>query len=135
MMITGAAATLIQEWWLRGSSQVTYPVIYLVQASDTPPEMDEARKRGESREEYLEIARKAIDSQARHVYPAVYPGSRFIWLTSTIGGFRFASVIFYPPVVRRAMKCGVLDIAERGLVLKDAHGTVVLPSSPATRLQ
>src|SRR5687767_6377715 len=124
MAITDAAAQVIRHWW-RGSSELSYPVVYLVQASYPPPEITEAVKRGASRKELEEIAQKALKSVPRYVWPAVYPGSHFIWLTSTINGFRFASRFFYPPPVRRAMKNGVLDAAERGLVLTDAGGRVV----------
>jgi hypothetical protein len=133
MAITDAAAQVIQRW-LRTSSDLSYPVIYLVQASDTPAEVTEALKRGTSRKELAKIAKKALQSVPRYVWPAVYPGSRFVWLTTTINGFRFASRLFYPPPVRRAMKNGVLDVAERGLVLKDAKGTVVLPANAAGTL-
>ena len=133
MTITDAAAEVIRHWW-RGSSKLPYPVIYLVQASETPPEITEAVKRGASTKELEEIAQKALKSVPRYVWPAVYPGSRFIWLTSTINGFRFASCLFYPSPVRRAMKNGVLDAAKRGLVLRDAKGKVVLPASATDAL-
>jgi hypothetical protein len=128
MTITNAAAEVIRHW-LRGSSDLSYPVIYLVQASDTSPEVNEALRRGATREELQALAQKDRKLMPRYVWPGVYPGSHFIWLTSTISGFRFASRLFYPPSVRRAMKSGVLDAAERGLVLKDANGTVVLPAT------
>ena len=128
MTITNAAAEIIR-CWLQGSSDLSYPVIYLVQASDTSPEVNEALKRGVGRKELQELAHKDMKSMPRYVWPAVYPGSRFVWLTSTINGFRFASRLFYPPRVRRAMKNGLLDAAERGLVLKAADGTVVLPGN------
>jgi len=128
MTITNAAAEVIRHW-LSGSSDLSYPVIYLVQTSDTPPEVTEALRRGVSRKELQEIAQRTMKSVPRYVCPAIYPGSRFIWLTTTIKGFRFASRLFYPPRVRRAMKNGVLDAAQRGLVLKDANGTVVLPAN------
>jgi hypothetical protein len=128
MTITNAAAEIIRRW-LQGSSDLSYPVIYLVQASDTSPAVNEALKRGVGRKELQELAQKDMKLMPRYVWPAVYPGSHFIWLTSTINGFRFASRLFYPPPVRRAMKNGVLDTAERGLVLKAADGTVVLPAN------
>jgi hypothetical protein len=131
MTITNAAAEIIRRW-LRGSSDLSYPVIYLVQASDTPPEVSKALERGISRKQLQEITHTAMKTVPRYVCPAVYPGSHFIWLTTTINGFRFASRFFYPPHVRRAMKNGVLDAAERGLVLKDADGEVVLPADAGT---
>src|SRR5882762_8564064 len=128
MTITNAAAEVIREW-LRASSALSYPVIYLCQASDTPTEITEALKRGTSRKELQQIAHRTLKSERKYLCPLVYPGSYFVWLTTTINGFRFASRLFYTRAVRRAMKNGVLDAAERGLVLKDADGTVVLPTS------
>jgi hypothetical protein len=133
MTITDAAADVIRRW-LKSSSDLSYPVIYLVQASDTPPEVTEALERGVGRKQLQEITQKALKSMPKQVWPAVYPGSRFIWLTTTINGFRFASRLFYPPPVRRAMKNGILDVGARGLVLKDADGTVVLPANATSAL-
>jgi hypothetical protein len=128
MTITNAAAEVIREW-LRASSDLCHPVVYLGQSSNTPAEVTEALKRGASRKELEEITQRTLKSEPRHLCPLVYPSSHFIWLTTTINGFRFASRLFYPSAVRRAMKNGVLDAAERGLVLKDADGTAVLPTN------
>jgi hypothetical protein len=128
MTITNAAAEVIREW-LRASRELSHPVVYLGQASNTPAEVTEALKRRASRKELQEITQRTRKSELKCLYPLVYPSSHFIWLTTAINGFRFASRLFYPSAVRRAMKNGVLDAAERGLVLKDADGTVVLPSN------
>jgi hypothetical protein len=128
MTITSAAAAVIREF-LRCSADLAHPVVYLGQVSDTPEEVTEALRRRASRKELKEIALRTIHSKPRFLYPLVYPGSHFIWLTTTIDGFRFASRFFYPRNVRRAMKNGILDAVDRGLVLRDANGTVVLPSN------
>lgn len=133
MTITQAAADVIREW-LRSSSEVAHPVIYLGVASNTPAAVSQALKRGVSRKELEEITLSAMKSEPKYLYPLVYPGSHFLRLASTISGFRFAARFFYPPHVRRAIKSGVLDAAERGLVLKDANGTVVLPPNSAGAL-
>ena len=128
-MITSAAAEVIREW-LRASSSLSHPVVYLGQASNSPPEVTEAVKRGLRGKELEQIARRALKSQPKYLYPLVYPSSRFMWLTTTIDGIRFASLVFYPRGVRSAMKNGSLDAAGRGLILRDAHGAVVLPTNP-----
>jgi len=130
MTITNAAADVIREW-LRCSSGLARPVVYLGQGSNTPAEVAEALKRGVDRKELQEITLRTMNSETRYLYPLVYPSSHFIWLTTTVNGFRFASRLFYPPNVRQAMKSGVLDAAKRGLVLKNADGTVVLPRNAA----
>ena len=132
MTITGAAADTIRNALRR--SGVGDPVVQLVEGStETPPEVDQAIKRGASRGEISHIWRRASETMPIYLYPLVYPRSNFLWVfTTKIGGFRFASSLFYPRKARPALKRGVLDVAERGLVLKDADGTVVLPD-PAAR--
>jgi hypothetical protein len=126
MTITPAAAEMIRDQLRR--SEIANPVVCLVQTSNTPPEIVEALKRGATRKEIEQITLTALAKEPKYVYPAIYPRSHFLWIfTTTIGGFPFASPLFHPPYARRAMKRGVLDVAERGLVLKDADGTVVLP--------
>jgi hypothetical protein len=44
------------------------------------------------------------------------------------------SPFFHPPYARRAMRKGVLDVAEQGLILKDADGKVVLPKQAENAL-
>jgi hypothetical protein len=127
MMITNAAGEVIREW-LRASSSLPRPVVYLGQTSNSPPEVTEAVKRGLRGKELEQIARRALMSEPKYLYPLVYPSSRFMWLTTTIDGFRFASLLFYPRAVRDAMKSGSLDAAGRSLILRDAHGAVVLPT-------
>jgi len=41
--------------------------------------------------------------------------------------YSFCSAFAHSFHIRRAMKRGLLDVAEKGLVLKDANGTVVSP--------
>jgi hypothetical protein len=101
MTITPAAADVIRDWLRR--STVPDPVVCLTQVSDTL-------------------------ADPKQLYPAIYPRSRFLWFfTTMVGGFRFASPLFNPSYARQALKTGVLDVGERGLVLKDAHGRVVMP--------
>jgi hypothetical protein len=128
MVITDAAAQVIREW-LRASSELSRPAIYLGQVSDVPAEVAEAQMRGADRKELAEIAKRALKSQPRRLCPLVYPSSHFIWLTTKIGGFRFASPIFYSSAARRAMKNGVLDAVDRSLVLRDSNGKVVSPTN------
>ena len=127
MTVTAAAAEVIRDW-LR-ASKLNSPVVCLVQTSNTPPEIVEALKRGAPLKEIRQMAPAALAKEPKYLVPAVYPRSHFLWIfTTMIAGFRFASPLFHPPHARRAMKRGLLDVASsRGLVLKDADGTVVLP--------
>lgn len=127
MRITPAAADMLRDLLRR--SDIPHPVIYLVQASDTPPELARAVKREAAKAELRYIASKVLPEQPRFLYPAIYPRSYFLWLTKTIEAFPFAPSWFHPPAARCALKKGLLDVAERGLVLKDANGTIVLPSA------
>lgn len=78
---------------------------------------------------------KALAKERKYLYPGVYPRSHFLWIfTTVIEGFRFASPFFHPPYARRAMKRGVLDVAERGLLLRDADGSVALPKQESGAL-
>ena len=133
MTITSAAADVIREW-LRSASGVAYPVIYLGVASNTPEAVDKALKQGASRKELEEVTLNAMKSEPKFLYPLVYPGSHFLWLSTNISGFRFAARVFYPSHVRSALRNGVLDAAKRGLLLKDAEGRVVLPANGAGAL-
>ena len=130
MTITTAAAEMIRERLRR--SPMAHPVVCLTQMCRSPTEVEQAIKRGASRKELREIALKALPAQRWYLYPCIYPRSHFLWIfTTTIAGLRFASPLAHPRGARLAMKRGTLDVAERGLVLKDADGTVVLPE-PAT---
>ena len=100
LTITTAAAEVIREFVRR--SDVRNPAVYLGLVSIPP-------------------------SARRLLYPLVYPRSRYLWLTTTIKGFPFVTFFFYPRHVRQALRHGVLDTADRGLVLKDSNGGVVLP--------
>jgi hypothetical protein len=132
MTITTAAAAMIHEW-LR-SSGIRSPVICLVQASNTPTEVTQALERGAGRKELEQISLAALAKEPKYLYPAIYPRSHFLWLFTDIGGFRFAPAFAHPPHARRALKTGLLDVAERGLVLKDADGKVVLPKQATSAL-
>ena len=132
MTITPAAADMIRDWLRR--SEIRNPVVCLVQACATPPEVTQALKRGASPKEIEQISIEALAKVPKYVYPAIYPRSRFLWIITTIGGFRFAPRFAHPSYARPAMKRGVLDVAERGLVLKDADGTVVLPKHATNAL-
>ena len=135
MTITPAAADLIREWLKRTGAGIADPVVYLIQTSDVPPEIEQALKRGDTLKEIREIAPMALAKERKYLYPGIYPRSHFLWIfTTRIGGFRFASRFFHPPYARRAMKRGSLDVAERGLLLKDANGTVVLPKQATSAL-
>jgi len=130
MTITTAAAALIRDLLRR--SDISNPVVCLGQVSNTPVEVTEALKRGADKKELQEITLGALESEPKHLYPLIYPRSHFLWIfTTRIQGIPFASLFFHPASARQAMKRGLLDVAERGLVLKDADGTVVLPK-PAT---
>ena len=133
LTITTAAAEMIREWL--GRSPLRDPVVCLVQTCDTPPEISQALKRGVSKKELEQISEAALARVPKYLYPAIYPRSRFLWIfTTTISGFPFVRPFAHPPYARRAMKRGVLDVAERGLVLKDADGTVAMPQPPAGAL-
>ena len=125
MTITSAAAELIRK--CLSASDTPNPVVCLVECSDTPKDIAEAVQREPHRKEVLEMALKVHEAGPRYVYPAIYTRSQVLWLFTTIRGFRFAPLFFHPRHARRAMKRGLLDVAERGLVLRDADGTVVLP--------
>ena len=133
MTITTATADLIRDYVRR--SELPNPVVCLGQVSNTPAEVTEALKHGADRKELQEITLRALESEPKFLYPLVYPRSHFLWVfTTTIQGLRFASLFFHPRTARQAMKRGLLDIAERGLVLKDSDGTVVLPKRAAGAL-
>ena len=132
MTITAAASDMIRDWLRR--AEVRSPVVCLVQGCDTPPEITEALKHGAKGRELERISSAALATVPKYLYPAVYPRSHFLWLFAKIGEFRFAPLFAHPSVARRAMKRGVLDVAEKGLVLRDADGTIVLPSQATTAL-
>ena len=133
MTITTAAAEIIREQLRR--SPLRDPVVCLVQSCNTPPEIQQALERGASRKEIEQISEAALAKVPKYLYPAIYRRSQFLWiLTTKIGGFPFARPFAHPPYARQAMKNGVLDVAERGLVLRDANGTVVMPKPAAGAL-
>lgn len=126
MTITPAAAEVIRDSLRR--SELRRPVVCLVQSCNTPSEILAALQRGAAKDELEQISRAALANEPMYLYPGIYPSSRVLWiLKTTIAGFPFASRFAHPSYARDAMKTGVLDVAERGLVLKDKHGRVVMP--------
>ena len=107
LTITPAAAEMIRDSLRR--SELRHPVVCLGEVS------------------------KDLETP-RYLYPLIYPRSRFLWLTTEIAGLPFVPRFFHPRSARQAMKNGVLDVAARGLVLKDPYGTVVLPNDATSAL-
>src|SRR6267378_4163938 len=133
MTITTAAADWIRDSLQR--SDVPNPVVCLGHVCNTSAEITEALSRGANKKELQEITLRALESEPSYLYPLVYPRSHYLWIfTTTIQGFRFASLCFHPARARHAMKRGLLDVAERGLVLMDTDGTVVLPRQASRAL-
>src|SRR5882724_5244463 len=105
MTITTAAADVIRDW-LRGAG-IADPVVRLIQTSNTPPEIEQALKRGATLKEIRQIAPMALAKETKYLYPGIYSRSDFLWIfTMRIGGFRFASRFAYPSYARRAMNRG-----------------------------
>ena len=132
MTITTAASDMIRDR-LR-EAEVRNPVVCLVEGSETPPEITEALERGAKETELERISLAALAKVPKYLYPAIYPRSHFLWCFARIHGFRFAPLFAHPSFARRAMKTGILDVAEQGLVLKDADGMVVLPRQATSAL-
>jgi hypothetical protein len=124
MIITDAAAEVIREALRRTS--VPKPVVYLIEATpdgDMPPEVASALRHRASEKSIRDALAKTVHLP-RYLFPAIYDLTLSRWLFSRkIGGFLF----FCPPGLRGEMKRGTLDVAPRGLVLKDAKGAVVRP--------
>jgi len=124
MIITDAAADVIREALQRTS--VPKPVVYLIEATpdrDMPPEFADAVRHGASAESIREGLSRA-KHLPRFLFPAIYHRTLFRWLfAKKIGEFLF----FCPPGLRGEMKRGTLDVAQRGLVLRDTTGAVVRP--------
>jgi len=125
MTITTAAADLIRDHLRR--LKVPNSVVCLGECANTPAHIGEAVRRAPHDKEVLAMAAKAFESGPRYLYPLIYPRAHFLWLFTTIQGIRFAPAFAHSLHIRRAMKRGLLDVAEKGLVLKDANGTVVSP--------
>ena len=128
MTITDAAAEVIRNALRRSS--VDRPVVYLIEATpdrDLPPEVADAVRSGANAESIRELIAKA-GHMPRFLFPAIYPRTGFRWLFSRrIGEFLF----FCPPPLRGVMKGATLDVATRGLVLKDGNGTILMPKRAA----
>jgi hypothetical protein len=128
LTITTAAGATIRDALRR--SQLRDPVVCLVQSCNTPPEILQALAGGASRAELEQVSQAALAQVPKYLYPAIYPRSRYLWIfTTTIAGFPFVRPIAHPSYAREAMRTGFLDVGERGLVLKDADGNVVMPRS------
>ena len=128
MTITPAATEMIRDRLRR--STLLDPVVCLVQSCETPAAVSEAMSRGVSKKDLAKVAEVELEKVPKYLYPEIYPRSHFLWFfTTRIGGFPFASPLFHPPYARSALKRGVLDVAERGLVLKDSDGTVAMPKA------
>jgi hypothetical protein len=125
MTITTSAADFIRDYLRR--LNVPNPVVCLGECANTPVHIGEAVRRDPHNKEVLAMAVKAFEAGPRHLYPLIYPRAHFLWLFTTTQGIRFAPTFFHPPHIRQAMKRGLLDVAEKGLVLKDADGNVVSP--------
>ena len=128
MTITTSAADFIGDLLRR--LKVPHPVVCLGECMDTPHHIGEAVRREPHNKEVLAMAAKTFEAGPRYLYPLIYPRAHFLWLFTTIQGIRFAPTFFHPPHIRHAMKHGLLDVATRGLVLKDANGSVVAPRPP-----
>jgi hypothetical protein len=130
MKITPAAAEVIDAY-LRNAG-IPHPVVQLVQVSDVPAEIVRAIEQGASAREIRALELRSLPRERRYLCPAVYPRSHFLWIfTTIIQGVRFASPMLHPPPARTALKTGVLDVADRGLLLRDRNGNVVLPRADA----
>jgi len=128
MTITNSAADFIRDLVLR--LKVPHPVVCLGECMNTPRHIADAVRREPHNKEVLAKAVEVFEAGPRYLYPLIYPRAHFLWLFTTIQDIRFAPIFFHPPHIRRAMKHGLLDVATRGLVLKDANGTVVAPRPP-----
>lgn len=127
--ITTAADQLIRA--ALNKSRVPDAAVYLLEASDeikVSPQLGKAIIDGadESRIEGLARAERPSDllSRPRHLVPAIYPRSQFPkkYLV-TLNGIPF----IVPPNLGKKLRDGTLDVVERGLVIKNAAGEVVMP--------
>jgi hypothetical protein len=122
--ITDAAAEVTRNVLRRTS--VPKPVVHLIEITkekDVPSEVASAFRVGASEESTRDgVAR--LMQLPKLLIPAIYHQTPFRWLFSKkIDGLLF----FCPPGLRAEMSGATLDVAERGLVLKDAHGAIVRP--------
>ena len=124
MTITPAAEMRIREALRR--SEIPAPVVALLTTRAFPKEVQQALNRGRSQKDVQHILSEVGPSRW-YLYPCIYPRSHFLWLATKINGIPFSPLFAHPSRVRRAMRNGLLDIADRGLVLKDADGTDVTP--------
>ena len=73
MTITPEAADLIRDWLERAGAGIADPVVYLIQTSNVPPEIEQALKRGATREEIRQIAPMALAKEGKAFYPGLSP--------------------------------------------------------------
>jgi hypothetical protein len=129
LTITAAADALIRK--ALAETRVEGPVVYLIEVSppiEVPAELrkaiaedsDEAKIRKLAEDQFSENLLKG----PRRLVPAIYPRTQFPkrFLT-TVDGIPFV----VPPNLEKKLEGATLDIADRGLVLRNADGVVVLP--------
>jgi len=111
-------------------SRVRYPVVYLIEGAPVEgesPELSEAYRNGADKAVIRELARKQLPSNLRdmlRLYPAIYSRWRFLpWDLAKIEGITFV----LPLSLKRKIRDGVLDVADKGLKLEDANGILLLP--------
>lgn len=127
--ITTAADHLIRT--ALSKTRVEDPVVCLLEASEeikVSPQLGRAIIDGAdpSRIRELAQAERPSDLQRgrRVLVPAIYPRSQFPrrYLV-TLAGIPFV----VSPNLAKKLKGGTVDVAERGLLIRDAAGTVVMP--------
>jgi len=127
--ITTAADHLIRA--ALSNTRVRDPAIYLLEASEevkVSPELGKAIVDGADESRIKEMAKAELPddflSRPRHLVPAIYPRSQFPRrYVVTLDGIPFV----VPPNLAKKLSGGTLDVAERGLVVKNAAGDVVMP--------
>lgn len=113
------------------NTRVRDPAIYLLEASEevkVSPELGKAIVDGADESRIKEMAKAELPddflSRPRHLVPAIYPRSQFPRrYVVTLDGIPFV----VPPNLAKKLSGGTLDVAERGLVVKNAAGDVVMP--------
>lgn len=129
--ITAPALDLITK--RLSQTRVPEPVVYLIEASDPariPPELRDAILNSEDESVIRDTASKVygddFEKARQHLVPAIYPRSQFPKrFVIDVNGIPFV----VPPNLSTKLQGCTLDLGADGLVLKDANGTVVMPSS------
>jgi hypothetical protein len=128
--VTAGAWELIRKALSR--TQLPEPVIYLIEVSDeikVPPDVAAAITGGADESTIRALAQRSGSiadalKGPRRLMPAVYPRSQFPGRhLITKDGVVFAA----PPPLAKKLDGGTVDLGERGLVLRDAAGVVVMP--------